>query len=124
MQVAAREVRRSGIRVIDARPGHTETELSRHPIAGETPKFPTGLEPAAVAQRIVEAIAGDEKDLPSTAFSEVPAASSQMVKAEEATPPTGAHPAVAMAAQMPLETAESAPADSATGSGSAPTAQS
>ena len=123
VQVAAREVRRSGIRVIDARPGHTETELSRHPIAGETPKFPTGLEPAAVAQRIVEAIVGDEKDLPSTAFSEVPAASSQMVKADEATPPTGAHPAVAMAAQMPLETAESAPAaGSAAEGGSAPTA--
>ncbi|MER3393660.1 MAG: hypothetical protein RIA38_01665, partial [Microcella pacifica] len=77
----------------------------------------------AVAQRIVEAIVGDEKDLPSTAFSEVPAASSQMVKADEATPPTGAHPAVAMAAQMPLETAESAPAaGSAAEGGSAPTA--
>lgn len=115
VQVAARELRRSGIRVIDARPGHTETALSRHPLAGETPKFPTGFEPAAVAQRLVEAIVGGEKDLPSTAFSEVPAAASQMVPAEEATTPPDAHPAVEMAAHMSLETAESAPA-----AGSAP----
>jgi len=115
VQVAARELRRSGIRVIDARPGHTETALSRHPIAGETPKFPTGFEPAAVAQRLVEAIVGGEKDLPSTAFSEVPAAASQTVPAEKATTPPDAHPAVEMAAHMSLETTESAP-----GAGSAP----
>jgi cyclic-di-GMP-binding biofilm dispersal mediator protein len=109
VQVAAREQRRAGIRVIDARPGHTETGLSHHPIAGQTPKFPTGFDPAAVAQRIIEAIVNDEKDLPSTAFSEVPAAESQMVPAEQATSATGAHPAVKMAARMPLESAESAP---------------
>lgn len=66
---ASRELRRSGIRLIDARPGHTETELSKHPLAGQAPTFPPGLSPQAVAGRIVEALAGDEKDLPSTSFS-------------------------------------------------------
>jgi NAD(P)-dependent dehydrogenase (short-subunit alcohol dehydrogenase family) len=65
---AGRELRRSGIRLIDARPGHTETELSLHPLAGERPAFPTGLAPQVVARRIVDALAGDEKDLPSTSF--------------------------------------------------------
>ncbi|PXA67567.1 SDR family NAD(P)-dependent oxidoreductase [Cryobacterium arcticum] len=66
---AGRELRRAGIRIIDARPGHTETALSTHPIAGETPRLPRGLDPAAVAARIVRAILTDERDLPSTAFS-------------------------------------------------------
>lgn len=66
---AARELRRSGIRMVDARPGHTETELSQHPLAGQAPAFPAGLSPEAVSRRIVDAIAGDDKDLPSTSFS-------------------------------------------------------
>lgn len=65
---AGRELRRLGIRLIDARPGHTETELSKHPLAGVAPAFPAGLAPAAVAHRIVQALESDEKDLPSTAF--------------------------------------------------------
>ena len=65
---AGRELRRSGIRLLDARPGHTETELSAHPLAGAAPAFPAGLSPAAVALRIVEAIEQDEKDLPSSSF--------------------------------------------------------
>jgi cyclic-di-GMP-binding biofilm dispersal mediator protein len=65
---AGRELRRIGIRLVDARPGHTETELSLHPLAGERPAFPAGLAPKAVARRIVDALAGDEKDLPSTSF--------------------------------------------------------
>jgi len=73
-QVAARELRRAGIRVIDARPGHTETELSRHPIAGQRPAFPAGFDPAAVVTRILDAVRGDEKDLPSSAFHGLPTA--------------------------------------------------
>jgi len=65
---ASRELRRSGIRLIDARPGHTETELSKHPLSGNAPAFPAGLAPVSVARRIIEAISNDEKDLPSTAF--------------------------------------------------------
>lgn len=109
-QVAARELRRQGIRVLDARPGHTETELSRHPIAGEAPKLPTGYEPEGVARRVIAAIVADEKDLPSSAFTEVPAAESEMIPVEPADVNTGAHPAVRMAAQMPLEA--SAPVNS------------
>ena len=65
---AGRELRRSGIRLLDARPGHTETELSKHPLAGVAPAFPQGLSPDAVATRLVEAIVNDEKDLPSSSF--------------------------------------------------------
>ena len=68
VSAASRELRRTGIRVLDARPGHTETELSRHPIEGTAPTFPPGLDPARVASRIVQAIVADEKDLPSSAF--------------------------------------------------------
>jgi cyclic-di-GMP-binding biofilm dispersal mediator protein len=65
---ASRELRRAGIRLVDARPGHVETRLSQHPIAGEAPAFPAGLDPDAVARRIVTAIAEGERDLPSSAF--------------------------------------------------------
>lgn len=65
---ATRELRRVGVRVLDARPGHTETALSTHPIAGTAPTFPAGLDPDGVATRIVQAIVDDEKDLPSSAF--------------------------------------------------------
>lgn len=67
--VSARiESRRRKIRVIDARPPHTETGLATRPIAGSAPHLATGLSPEAVADRIVAAITGDETELPSTAF--------------------------------------------------------
>lgn len=66
--VAARELRRSRVRVVDARPPHTETGLATRPIAGATPKLPQGLDPAAVAARLVAAIEDDERDLPSEQF--------------------------------------------------------
>ena len=65
---AGRELRRSGIRLIDARPPHTETGLADRPLAGAAPRLPQGLEPQAVAARVIEAIKQDERDLPSTAF--------------------------------------------------------
>ncbi len=67
-QAVSRELRRDGIRVIDARPGHTETGLAGRAIAGTAPTFPTGMSADHVADRIVKAIIEDEKDLPSTAF--------------------------------------------------------
>jgi cyclic-di-GMP-binding biofilm dispersal mediator protein len=67
-EALAREARRSGVRVIDARPPHTETGLATRAIAGTPPKFPTGLEPVQVARRVVQAIADGETDLPSGAF--------------------------------------------------------
>jgi short-subunit dehydrogenase len=69
---AGRELRRAGIRIIDARPGHTETGLSAHPIAGIAPALPVGLDPHAVCARIVRAITEGERDLPSSAFAPTP----------------------------------------------------
>jgi cyclic-di-GMP-binding biofilm dispersal mediator protein len=67
-QAISRELRRDGIRVIDARPGHTETGLAGRAIAGVAPAFPQGMTADQVADRIVKAIVEDEKDLPSSAF--------------------------------------------------------
>ncbi|CAN7576823.1 SDR family NAD(P)-dependent oxidoreductase [Terrabacter sp. LjRoot27] len=64
----ATELRRRRIRVLDVRPPHTETGLATRPVAGEAPRLPQGLDPAAVAERVVRALADDERDLPSTAF--------------------------------------------------------
>ena len=64
----AREARRAGVRVIDARPPHTETGLATRPVAGTAPRFPQGLDPEAVAARIVAAVRDGETDLPSAAF--------------------------------------------------------
>lgn len=68
VSAATRELRRLGIRIMDARPGHTETGLATHPIEGTAPAFAAGLDPDAVAARIVKAIVDGEKDLPSSAF--------------------------------------------------------
>jgi short-subunit dehydrogenase len=69
-QALARELRKDGIRVLDARPGHTETGLAGRAIAGQAPNFPTGMSPDFVANRIVTAILNGETDLPSTAFAQ------------------------------------------------------
>jgi cyclic-di-GMP-binding biofilm dispersal mediator protein len=68
LQGLAREWRRDGIRVVSARPGHTETGLATRAIQGTAPGFPQGFTPEQVATRIIEAIENDEKDLPATAF--------------------------------------------------------
>ena len=67
-QALGPELRRHHIRVLDVRPPHTETGLADRPIAGSSPRLPRGLDPAAVARRIVDAIESDESDLPSSAF--------------------------------------------------------
>jgi short-subunit dehydrogenase len=69
MVAATRELRRQQIDVIDVRPPHTETGLADRPIAGTAPKLPVGLDPDAVAARIITAIKDGEKDLPVEAFS-------------------------------------------------------
>jgi len=69
-RAAARELRRAGIRLVDARPPHTETGLADRPIAGAAPRLPRGLEPDSVADRVMSAIVNDESDLPSGAFAE------------------------------------------------------
>lgn len=67
-KAAGREIRRDGIRFVDARPGHTETGLATRPIQGSAPRLPAGYSPADVARRVVDAIIAGERDLPSTAF--------------------------------------------------------
>jgi len=64
----SREVRRSGIRLIDARPGHTETGLATRAIQGTAPAFPVGFAAGFVADRMLTAITAGERDVPSTAF--------------------------------------------------------
>lgn len=64
-----RELRREGIRVLDTRPPHTETGLASRAIAGVAPTMPQGMDPDAVAARIVAAIVNDEKDVPADLFS-------------------------------------------------------
>ena len=66
---AARELRRAGIRLVDARPPHTETGLAARPLAGTAPRLPQGLDPGAVAARVMAAVIGEERDLPSSTFS-------------------------------------------------------
>lgn len=68
VQAASRELRRAGIRLFDARPGHTNTQLSAHPLSGTAPTMPAGLDPEHVAQRLIDAIVNDEKDVPAEAF--------------------------------------------------------
>lgn len=68
-RASSRELRRKGTHVLDARPPHTETGLAGRPITGAAPRFPQGLDPDAVAARIVEGIAAGERELPPDAFS-------------------------------------------------------
>jgi cyclic-di-GMP-binding biofilm dispersal mediator protein len=67
-QALRRELRRHGVSVVDARPPHTETGLAGRPLAGTAPRLPPGLDPGAVAARLVAAIEADEGGVPSGAF--------------------------------------------------------
>lgn len=66
--VTRTEARGQGVQVIDIRPPHTETGLAGRPITGTAPALPQGLDPAAVAERIVAAIVGNEPELAAAAF--------------------------------------------------------
>ena len=65
---AAKELRKLGIRWLDARPGHTESGLASRAIFGQAPNFGLGMDVSKVVSRIVRGITEDEKDLPSTSF--------------------------------------------------------
>jgi len=65
---AARELRRSKVRLIDVRPPHTETGLAHRPVFGVAPALPRGLAPDDVADRILAAVTDGERDLASEAF--------------------------------------------------------
>lgn len=67
-QALAREARRKGLRILDARPPHTETGLAGRAIAGTAPRMGVGLEPAFVARILCDAIESGANDLPSSEF--------------------------------------------------------
>lgn len=67
-KVAARELRRQGVHVLDARPPHTETGLATRPIAGQAPSMPEGLDPGHVAAVIVDGLAAGKRELASGDF--------------------------------------------------------
>ena len=68
LKALAMEARRDGIRVLDARPGHTETGLATRAVAGVAPNFPTGMTAQHVVSVMVRAIEDGTKDLGSEAF--------------------------------------------------------
>jgi NAD(P)-dependent dehydrogenase (short-subunit alcohol dehydrogenase family) len=55
----AREFRRSGIRVLDARPPHLATGLADRPLAGIAPRLGPGRDPATAAAAILDALSSD-----------------------------------------------------------------
>ena len=65
---ASKELKKLGIRWLDARPGHTESGLASRAIFGQAPNFGIGMDVSHVVSRIVRGITDDEKDLPSTSF--------------------------------------------------------
>lgn len=67
-QALSREARRRSVRVLDARPPHTETGLADRPLAGTAPRMPAGLAPEHVAKVICDALERGDSDLPSSAF--------------------------------------------------------
>ena len=69
LKAFALEARRRKIRVIDARPGHTETGLAARPLFGTAPAFGAGMTPEHVAKVIVDGIESGATELPSESFS-------------------------------------------------------
>lgn len=67
-EALARESRRRNVRVLDARPPHTETGLATRPLEGVAPRMPAGLTPEHVAFVICDALEAGTADLPSAAF--------------------------------------------------------
>lgn len=57
----AREVRREGVRVLDARPPHLDTGLETRPIAGQAPSLKAGRPGRLAARRIVGAMEDDSR---------------------------------------------------------------
>lgn len=62
------ELRRKGISVLDARPGHTETGLAGRAIFGTAPAFSTGMTATHVVDRVIKAISEHKTELASSDF--------------------------------------------------------
>ncbi len=61
-----RELRRSGVDVLDVRPPHTETGLAGRALAGEPPRLAEGLDPQVVADAVLDAVEAGRSELSST----------------------------------------------------------
>jgi len=62
----SKELRRTGVDVVDVRPPHTETGLVDRALAGTAPRLPQGLEPSVVATAVLDAIEAGTHELTST----------------------------------------------------------
>ena len=62
------DLRREGIKTLDARPGHTETGLAARAIVGVAPAFPNGMTAEHVVSRIIKGLQEDSTELASTDF--------------------------------------------------------
>jgi cyclic-di-GMP-binding biofilm dispersal mediator protein len=69
LKALALEARRQKVRVMDARPGHTETGLASRALFGTAPAFAQGMTPEHVVNKIIEAIEAGITELPSDSFS-------------------------------------------------------
>jgi cyclic-di-GMP-binding biofilm dispersal mediator protein len=67
-EALGREARRRKVRVLDARPPHTETGLAGRALQGAAPRLPTGLAPERVAVVLCDALEQGVTDLPGAAF--------------------------------------------------------
>ena len=83
----ARELRRVGVRVLDARPPHTNTGLHERPLHGSAPRLSGGLDPHAVARTIADAL--DEPKRLQLAAAEFGTRSSAQVTSEPVTSTSG-----------------------------------
>ncbi len=68
LKALALEARRQKIRVIDARPGHTETGLATRPLFGTAPAFAQGMSPEHVVAVIIAGIENGITELASDSF--------------------------------------------------------
>ena len=62
------ELRRKKIRVIDAKPGHTETGLASRALFGTAPAFPQGMTPEHVVAVILQGLAEGKTVISSSEF--------------------------------------------------------
>lgn len=69
MRIARREFRSAKIRVVEARPGHTETGLASRSLYGVAPKMPNGLDPDTVASLLVSGVLDGLEDMGPEYFS-------------------------------------------------------
>lgn len=68
LEALRKELRAAKVDVIDVQPPHTETGLATRPLAGTAPAMPEGLDPAAVAARVVQAIEQRDKRVTADQF--------------------------------------------------------